>query len=547
LNRVEKKQETYAEQGSWIANAARNDLISILDKLPCGVAILGSSFGNALYINDKIIATLGYSLNEVPSTRAMMKRAIPDRKARREAHRSWKEAIRSGVGTTPVVREYLCADGVCRTFEHRAVMLRKNLFVNLWIDVTRREVAEAKLRESEARFRSFFEDSSDPFLLMDGDLIADCNQASFEVFGVHEKEEVVGSAATDLLPGRWSDSTPSSLRAGSPFRTALKKGRYRCEWTARRIDGKEFPVELSITAINLEGKTLLLVLLRDITEWKEVQHALLSAKKDLERRVRERTEDLALLNKQLLREISVRKKSEMDLRKSREELRNLSEYLQLIREEDKAYIAREVHDELGQALSAAAVDLAYLRGRLSGEQSEWLREQIQEIEARISDAVQSVREICRKLRPPILDDLGLSTAIKWHLTQFQEKTGICCAAAISEEEPDPPKEVCPVIFRIYQEAMTNVFRHAEATTVNVSLKRYKTHIILTVKDNGKGISVEQISSPSSLGILGIRERTRFWGGKLLLTGEPGMGTMLKVSIPFKQRKRPFKKLSLRSL
>jgi PAS domain S-box-containing protein len=541
---TERKVCVEAERGSWIFNAARDDLISILDNLPCGVAILRSPFGKTLYINDQIIATLGYPLSQTPSTRAMMKKAIPDRKARSEANKLWRERVRSReMGTVPVVREYLCADGLVRSFEHRAVVLRKDLLVNLWIDVTRREVAEAKLRESESRFRSFFENSSDPFLLLDGSLVVDCNLAAQQMFGCDDRERIAGCSVEDLSPERQPDGAPSSLRGRSLFKAALKRGRYRCEWTARRMDGKELPVEISITAITLDGKTLLFAVLRDITEWKKAQHALLGAKVDLEKIVRERTSDLAVLNKQLVKEIGSRKKTELEVRRSREELRNLSEYLQRMREEGRADVAREMHDELGQALSAVAIDLSCLRGRLPPGQ-DGFKEQVQEIEARIGDTMRSVREICRKLRPPILDDLGLATAIKWHLRQFQEKTGVHCFADVAEELPDHQKELDLVVFRIYQEAMTNVLRHAEATKVEVALKCNKTCFVLKVQDNGKGISAEQLASSLSLGILGIRERVRFWGGKSLLTGAPGKGTTVKVSIPFKQRKRSFKESAL---
>jgi signal transduction histidine kinase len=164
------------------------------------------------------------------------------------------------------------------------------------------------------------------------------------------------------------------------------------------------------------------------------------------------------------------------------------------------------------------------------------REQVQEIERQISRTMQSVREICRELRPPVFDDFGLPTAIKWYLREFQNRTGITCAAKIDEEMPTHEKGLGLLVLRIFQEAMTNVVRHAEATKVQVTLQSHAKNLVLRVKDNGKGISAQQINAPLSLGILGIRERVRFWGGKLSLTGSPGKGTTMTVSIPIDRRK-----------
>jgi signal transduction histidine kinase len=309
----------------------------------------------------------------------------------------------------------------------------------------------------------------------------------------------------------------------------LKRGSNKFEWVTLRSDGKETPVEASLTTITLKGKTLLFAALRDITAWKEAQRSLLHAKIDLEGRVKERTADLASVNRRLRKEIEARKKIEQEVRKSREDLRNLSEHLQQIREKDRADIAREVHDQLGQALSAVVIDLACLRELLPPGQDG--RRQVRTIEARIRDTMCSVREICRKLRPPILDDLGLPTAIAWHLRDFQERTGIRCNGVIDEKIPDHNRELRLVMFRIYQETMTNILRHAHAARVHVMFHHRKGHLELTVKDNGRGISPEQSASPLSLGILGIRERV--WGGEFSIIGSQGKGTTVKVSVPLR--------------
>jgi PAS domain S-box-containing protein len=218
------------------------------------------------------------------------------------------------------------------------------------------------------------------------------------------------------------------------------------------------------------------------------------------------------------------------LEESREELRNLSEHLQRVRERERTRIAREVHDELGQFLSALKIDLTYLgQGLDSGHAG--LLEQIRSTAARIDTAVHTVRKICSELRPSILDDFGLSAAIEWNAEDFQKRTGIRFVTRMDPTIPDMDKKLALVFFRIFQESVTNVVRHAEATTVKVSLKRDEGNVVLKVMDNGKGISKKALSSPGSLGIIGMRERVRFWNGQLQFRGAPNKGTTMIVSIP----------------
>jgi PAS domain S-box-containing protein len=518
------------EQGSWIYQADRKDLISIIKRLPAGVAVLGSPFGNALHINDEIIATLGHSLCETPSTRDLHKKIIPAARDRREANKIWKEVVKAGGGILPESHTYLCKDGKIRSFEHRSIVLRKNLIVNMWIDVTQQVAAETELRESEARFRSFFEKSTDPFLLLDGDRVVNCNVAAQGLFRSSDKDHLMGKTMEELSPMCQTNDRPTSSMAGTLLKSAFRRGNLRTEWAVRTADGRDVPVELSTATIVLKGKTFLFMTLRDITPWKEAQTVLLHSKADLEDRVRERTTELTAANRRLLKEIEIRKTAERNMRGSREELRNLSEHLQNIREEERTRIAREIHDQLGQSLSAVTIDLTWLRERLPKRDSA-LKERVLSIERQISGTMESVREICRELRPPVFDDFGLPTAIKWYLRQFQNKTGIVCTAAIDEELPVHDKAITMVIFRIFQEAMTNILRHSEATRVQVTLKNSARSILLEVKDNGKGITTDQTANPMSLGILGIRERVRFWGGKSSFLGSPGKGTTVTVSIP----------------
>lgn len=516
------------ERGSWIYEADKAELISILDNLPYGVTILGSPFGNVRFINKQIVATLGYTLPDTPSTAVMAKKAIPDRKERAAIRKAWKQIVKDGGGA--LAYRYLCEDGMVRTFEQRAVVLRKNLIVNTWIDVTRREEAEDNLRRSESRFRSFFERSTDPFCLLDGNVLVSCNDAVARLFNCESKEELIGTTLDSLSPDRQPSGRLSSGAVKALLGLVRKQGNCKTEWTISRSDGVTIPVELSIAAIELKAKALLFAVLRDITPWKQAQEVLLHANADLEASVKERTADLTAANRRLRREIETRKKSEKETERSREELRNLAEHLQQIREADRMHVAREAHDQMGQSLSAVMIDLARLKDRLQKKET-GLKVQVQNVEKQIVNAMESIREICRELRPPVFDDFGLSTAIKWHLREFQKRTGIHCNAAIDENIPAHEKGLDLVLFRILQEATTNILRHAGATRIRVTLTKNAKNIVLHVKDNGRGITARQITDPLSLRILGIYERVRFWGGKSSFVGSPGKGTTMIVSIP----------------
>jgi PAS domain S-box-containing protein len=521
------------ERGLWIRKADKKDLIAVLDNLPYGVAILGSTFGNALYINKQILATLGYRLDDTPSTTSMVKKAIPDSKIRNEAKKLWKQMVADGGGT--VVSPVLCQDGKVRTFEESAVVLRKNLIVNMYVDVTRREEAEEQLRKSEARFRSFFEQSTDPVCIFDGNHIVNCNRAAVQFFRLENKDQMTGTTIESLSPKKQPNGQLSSKMTRTLLNIAHKQGSCRTEWIVMTSDGVKIPVEMSFGTIELEARNLIFAVFRDITTWKEAQNTLVHAKTDLENRVRERTSDLTAMNRQLLTEIETRKKSEQDAKKSREELRHLSEHLQQIAERDRAHIAREVHDQLGQSLSALTIDLSRVREKLP-KNSSGLKNEVLKIEKQIVDTMESVRAICRELRPPIFDDFGLLVAIKWYLREFQKRTGMDCGVLIDEEIPAHEKGLDLVILRIFQEAMTNILRHAGATKVRVTLKCRSGSLVLKVKDNGRGISPEQVMDPCSLGILGIRERVRFWGGKSSFIGLFNKGTTMTVSIPIARTK-----------
>lgn len=232
----------------------------------------------------------------------------------------------------------------------------------------------------------------------------------------------------------------------------------------------------------------------------------------------------------ILRPIVSRAMEVRRLRDSREQLRNLSAHLQSAIEKERMNIAREIHDELGQALTALKMDLFWLENRFPKDQK-LLLEKTKSMSRLVDETIKSVQRISTELRPGLLDDLGLAAAIEWQAEEFQKRTGIKCEVTLDPEDIILGQDISITIFRIFQETLTNVARHANATMVKVSLNEKAEKIVLEVRDNGKGITEKQISNPKSFGLIGIRERVHIIGGEFKIIGIQDEGTTVTVSIP----------------
>ncbi len=236
----------------------------------------------------------------------------------------------------------------------------------------------------------------------------------------------------------------------------------------------------------------------------------------------------------IAQDITERKEGEEELKNSREQLRYLLAHMQSVREDEQTRISREIHDELGQALTALKMDLSWLAKRLDRDQKP-LREKAHLMSTLIDMNIQTVKRISAELRPGLLDDLGLTAALEWQLEEFQGRTGIKCGIGISPEDITLSREISTTIFRVFQETLTNIVRHAKARHVGVSLRKRKGEIVLQVKDDGKGITKNQIASPKSIGLMGIRERIGFLGGDVKFSGSVGKGTTVTVRIPLQDK------------
>jgi len=224
-----------------------------------------------------------------------------------------------------------------------------------------------------------------------------------------------------------------------------------------------------------------------------------------------------------------REQAEEKLRRSHDQLRALTGHLQFVREEERTRIAREVHDELGQALTGLKIDLAWLSGRLLGARG--LKLKIKTMSGQIDGTIQAVRRIATELRPGVLDSLGLAAAIEWQAAEFQERTGIRCETNLDLPETIWEQEFSTACFRIFQETLTNIIRHASATHVEVRLAQRERELILTVRDNGRGITEKEIVQPRSIGLIGMKERAAQVGGEISFLGLPGHGTTVTLRVP----------------
>lgn len=228
---------------------------------------------------------------------------------------------------------------------------------------------------------------------------------------------------------------------------------------------------------------------------------------------------------------------EKELLQSRQELQDLSEHLESVREEERRQITREIHDELGQSLTALKMDTSLLSQSFAPNIKHHIpfKEKAESIEKHIDTIIESLHRICSKLRPGLLDDLGLIPTLEWQAQEFQERTiKIKCNVDLGNEDLKLDPALSTAVFRIFQESLTNIARHAKATKVFIHLKRipsWTPRLELTIKDNGRGITEQQIKSSRSFGLMGIRECLRPFGGTLKIEGIPDHSTTLTINLP----------------
>ena len=407
-------------------------------------------------------------------------------------------AITRGDTTLDEEVEIECFDGMHKIILNSAVPIRNArqeivgaIVVNQ--DISERKRVEGALRESRTQLAGIIDSAMEAIITIDENrCILVFNTAAERMFRV-SAAEVMGTPIDRFVPERIRPAHREGMRFFDKSRLAKRWIGVLGAATGLRADGEEFPIEAALSQVAVGGQKLYTVILRDVTE---------------------------------------RKRAEERLQSSREQLRALAARLESVREEERSRIAREIHDELGQALTALKIDLARVAGGLPADQTV-LREETRAMLALIDATIRSVRRIATELRPGVLDDLGLVAAIEWQAQEFQTRTGITCEFATDRGDLALDPEVGTAMFRICQETLTNVARHAEATQVTIGLREEAGSLSLTVADNGRGITDQDLANRTSLGLLGIRERALLLGGQVAILGRPGEGTKITVQIPLK--------------
>jgi PAS domain S-box-containing protein len=317
------------------------------------------------------------------------------------------------------------------------------------------------------------------------------NRAAEQVFRVR-REEMLGTPLDRLLPARFRGAHRGHIEIfGRTGVTSRRMGDVTTLWGVR-ADGEEFPIEASISQALESGKRYYTVILRDITLRKQAEDALLE---------------------------------------SQRELRQLSARVLEAREEEKAHIARELHDELGQLLTALKMDLGWLRERLPAASE--LAPRTAEMGVLLDRTVTATRRISADLRPLMLDDLGLADAASWLVDDFAKRSGITSRIDVPAELPEVSKAVGTAVYRAIQESLTNIARHAGASSAWVVLGVEDGAIHVEVEDDGRGIAPEDLGKSRSLGLKGMRERIAFLGGTLEIARAPRGGTRLQLRVPLR--------------
>jgi PAS domain S-box-containing protein len=342
------------------------------------------------------------------------------------------------------------------------------------------------LQGADHTYRVFVERMNEGAAVLSSDhTVLHCN-GRFARFLGGGLQSVIGSSMLDLV---WSEDHPkldALLR-----RAAQRNCRGEIRLQSRR--GAPLPVHLSLNPLRLDSTRAVCLIASDLSEMKRAEQAL---------------------------------------RTSSEQFRNLAAHLLYVREEERARISREVHDELGQSLTAVKMDLAWLAARLARGNGQMLK-RIRSTVQLADSIIQSIRRISTELRPAVLD-LGLAAAVEWQVQEFQARSGVSCKVRLLIREV-VTSNASTAMFRIFQETLTNVARHAKATRVEVVLQRQPDRLVLLIHDNGRGFDQADPSLSNSLGLLGMRERAAILGGQVNISSAAGKGTTVTAWIPLPSR------------
>ncbi|MGC4034349.1 MAG: PAS domain S-box protein [Chitinophagaceae bacterium] len=455
---------------------------SIIQSLP-GIFYFYDDKGKFLEWNKNFETVSGYSGEEISNMTPDM--FFPDDE---------KEYIRSRIGIvftegiSDAEANFLSKNKTKTHYYFTGVKLEyegKPCLMGVGIDISKQKATEAELRVSEQKYRLLFEWNPMPMWMVSlpDFTFIDVNNAAVNHYG-YTKEQFLALHIEDLSP---EDQIPRLRKAvKNDFQQVTEMG----IWQHKKKSGELIFVEIITHDITYKDKPVRLVLANDVTE---------------------------------------KLKAEKELEQSNNMLRQLTSHLQDVREEERKHIAREIHDELGQQLTVIKMDVSWIRKKTDPSNTAIL-EKIVELSGILDETVNTVRKISSRLRPSLLDDLGLVAAMEWYLNDFKQRTGLDISFNLPKEEIELPESVTTCLFRILQESLTNVARHSGASSVEVKLQENENGIILVIKDDGKGYDGGS-SDKKTLGIIGMKERASMVGGKYTITGKPGLGTIVSIEVP----------------
>jgi PAS domain S-box-containing protein len=367
----------------------------------------------------------------------------------------------------------------------------RQLFTVILRDIGERIDAETLLARSEARLRGILDSAMDAIITIDSTQhIVLFNAAAEAMFGC-PRDEALGAPLALFIPDRFRSVHAEHVRRFGETGTASRRMGAQRIVTGLRRNGGEFPIDASISQLEEHSSKYYTVILRDVSERVRVKEAL---------------------------------------RRSQEELHELGAAAHAAREQEKSRIARELHDELAQSLTALQMDVAWCKERIPEGQPA-MGARLDRMEALLEQTVAATRRIAADLRPLMLDDLGLLPAVEWLVESFTQRNGIRCELAVSSAELDLPSAHATAVFRIVQESLANVAKHAMASRVKVAIERNGSELTLSVRDDGAGFSPQDPRKPNSYGLLGLRERASLLGGEASVSSAPGQGTHVEVRLP----------------
>ena len=441
--------------------------------------------GNIIELNSALCSMFGYTREEI-----MMKKTPSFIDPEDLKSKPFRFDLLSRVASVLQERRAIRKDGNIFDIEMNTKLLGEGKTLSIIRDISERKKAEEQLREKESNFRSLVDTAPDATVIVDEKgIIQFANLQAVKLLG-YTKAELTGMAVEMLMPqsAHHRHKTYRQQYIKNPHTRPMGSGR---DLIAVRKDGVEIPVEISLASFRSEEESLITASLRDITQ---------------------------------------RKKAEKELEESYHSVRRLTEHLQNIREEERTHIAREIHDELGQQLTVMMMDVASLDKKV-GTENIAVKRKIKELMEMLENTVKTVRKISSELRPSILDDLRLSAAMESHLKEFEKRSGIGTYLAAPIKELKLTNQVKNALFRIFQESLTNVARHSGAKKVSVQLEIKNNKIVLMIKDDGAGFDEKKAAAKRTLGVLGMKERAAVIGGEYIISGEPGKGTTILVSVP----------------